>query len=484
MSTEPEGRLFINNKFQACTSGLTTSVINPFNHAIVTSSVHCAGKDDVDLAVEAAAAAYKSWRKTAPTRRAELLHRLADLVDQNVKELGSLETCAMGAPSFIAEHGARSLAQSLRYYAGWTDKLGGSAYPDHSGDGTYQVVNYEPLGVCAGIAAWNATFVFIGWKVAPAIAAGNTYVFKISEKSPLGALALGRLVVEAGFPPGVINFINGMGEAGGALASHMKVAKVSFTGSTATGRGVQIAAASSNLKKCTLELGGKSAALVFDDANIDNALSCLSQGFLINTTQVCAATTRLLVQDTIADDFISKLKTRFEQASASFGDPTLPDTLGGPVADKAQFERIMGFIDSAKHEGVRLVTGGKRLGKQGYFVQPTLFVDPPVSSAIYREEIFGPVLCVLRFKTEEEAITMANDSNYGLGASVYTGSIARGLRISQEIEAGMVGINQPLVPENRVPMGGTKQSGYGRENGKEGIMAYLDTKTVSISMKA
>lgn len=453
-----------------------------FHVRFADSSYLRSNKDDVDVAVDAAVAAYKTWRKTTPVERARLMNRLADLIIENVEELGRLETLAMGAPKFIAEHGARELAQSLQYYAGWADKIGGEVFPD-SGDGAYRMVTYEPLGVCAGIAAWNATFLFIGWKVAPAIAAGNTYVFKVSEKSPLGALALGKLVVQAGFPPGVINFINGTGEAGGALASHMKVAKISFTGSTATGKKVQIAAASSNLKKCTLELGGKSAAVVFEDADIDNALGCLSQGFLINTTQVCAATTRLLVQDTIADDFIAKLKVRFEDALASFGDPSLPDTFAGPVADEAQFTRIMSFLDAAKEDGIQSLTGGGRHGTQGYFVKPTIFVDPPLSSAIYREEIFGPVLCVVRFKTEEEAIALANDSIYGLGASVFTGSTARSLRVASEIEAGSVGINQPVVPDSRVPMGGMKQSGYGRENGKEGIMAYVEAKSISINMR-
>lgn len=410
------------------------------------------------------------------------MNRLADLVLVHEEVLGRLETLAMGAPKFIAEHGVRELATSLRYYAGWTDKISGGAFPD-SGDGSYRLVTYEPLGVCAGIATWNATFLFIGWKVAPAIAAGNTYVFKVSEKSPLGALALGRLVVEAGFPPGVINSINGTGEAGNSLASHMNVAKICFTGSTATGRSVQIAAAQSNLKRCTLELGRKSPALLFDDADIENALGCLSKGFLINTTQVCAATTRLLVQDTIADAFVARLKLSFEEALATYGDPSSPTTFTGPVADEAQFRRVMGIVDTAKQQGIKLITGGDQHGTQGFFVQPTIFVDPPLSSPVYREEVFGPVLCVVRFKTESEAIALANDSVYGLGASIYTSSTSRALRVAHELEVGSVAINQPLVPNSQVPMGGMKQSGYGRENGWEGFMAYLDCKTISINTR-
>lgn len=405
--------------------------------------------------------------------------RLAELVEAHAKELGSLETAAMGAPVFIADYGVHALANFLRYYAGWADKISGHVFPD-SGDGVYRMVSYEPLGVCAGIAAWNGTFQSIGWKVAPAIAAGNTFVFKISEKSPLGALALGKLVVEAGFPPGVINLISGTGEAGAALASHMKVAKISFTGSTATGKRVQIAAANSNLKKCTLELGGKSAALVFDDADVDNALECMSSGFLINNGQVCAATTRLFVQDSIADNFIAKLKQKFEDALQKLGDPANPQTFVGPLADEGQFQRVLSFVEQARSEGIQVLAGGQRHGTQGYHVQPTIVVDPPRSSSVYREEIFGPVLCVLRFKTDQEAIANANELAYGLGASVYTENMARGLRISKEIAAGNVGVNRPVVPDITVPFGGIKDSGYGRESGKEGIMAYLDSKTVSI----
>jgi aldehyde dehydrogenase (NAD+) len=408
--------------------------------------------------------------------------KLASLLDANAAKIGRLETLAMGAPSWIAEHGVRALAQWLRYYAGWTDKLAGEVFPE-SGDGMYRMVTYEPLGVCAGIAAWNATFLFIAWKIAPAIAAGNTFVFKASEKSPLGVLEFAKLVKEAGFPPGVINLINGTGEAGTALAAHMKVAKISFTGSTATGRRVQIAAAQSNLKRCTLELGGKSAALVFDDADMNDALDALSKGFLINTTQVCAATTRLLVQESAAETFISQLKGRFEALTGAAGDPKAPETFMGPVADKDQFDRIRYFVNQAKADGLHILVGEEKSNGKGYFIQPTIIVDPPTSSNVYREEIFGPVLCIRTFTNEEEAVSMANDSDYGLGASVFTSNIDRALRVSGEIVAGSVGINCPIMPDVRIPFGGFKGSGYGRESGRAGLMAYVDSKTVSIKLK-
>ncbi|KAI5867538.1 aldehyde dehydrogenase [Durotheca rogersii] len=473
-----ETKLFIGNKFVPARSGETVTIKNPYDHSVV-STVHSAGASDVDDAVSAASAAFKTWRRTSPAERSRLMNRLADLVDEKATALARLETLAMGAPAVIAKHGAHTLAQYLRYYAGWTDKLAGELFPD-ADEGVYRLVSYEPLGVCAGIAAWNATFLFVAWKIAPAIAAGNTFIFKASEKSPLGVLALGKLVVEAGFPPGVINFVNGTGEAGQRLASHLGIAKISFTGSTETGRLVQIAAASSNLKRCTLELGGKSAAIVFDDAYIDDALGHLSDGFLFNTTQVCAATTRLLVQDTIADSFVTKLKDRFEAVLARAGDPDAPGTFLGPVADEAQFNRIMGFLEQAAKQGIQLLTGGGRHGEQGYFVQPTILIDPPLDSVAYREEIFGPVLCVRRFHTEEEAVDLANDTTYGLAAAVYTADISRALRVSGELRAGSVGINQGVVPDIRVPFGGLKGSGYGRESGRAGLLSYLDSKTVSI----
>ncbi|KAI1078993.1 aldehyde dehydrogenase family-domain-containing protein [Whalleya microplaca] len=481
MTSSCEERLFINNEFRTSKSVETITVQNPFDHSVVASGVQCAGAEDIDDAVAAASAAFKTWRKTKPAERSRLMTRLAALIDEHAAELGKPETAAMGAPAFVAEHGAHNLAEGLRYYAGWTDKLAGETFPE-AGDGVYRLVTYEPLGVCAGIAAWNGTFTSVAWKVVPAIAAGNTFIFKASEKAPLGVLVLAKLVVEAGFPPGVINFVNGTGEAGQRLAAHPGIAKISFTGSTATGRKVQVAAANSNLKRCTLELGGKSAALVFADADVENALGNLSQGFLINSTQVCAATTRLLVQKSIAEKLIGLLKGRFEAVATKMGDPKVPGTFMGPVADEEQFRRIMGFLEQAQKEGIQVLTGGHAHGEQGYFVQPTILVDPPLDSSVYRDEIFGPVLCIRTFETEEEAIALANDTIYGLGASVFTSDIGRALRVSAELSAGSVGINRGVVPDNRVPFGGVKGSGYGRENGRAGIMAYVDSKTVSINV--
>lgn len=461
--------------------------------------MHCAGPEDVDDAVAAAARASKPWRNTRPAERARLLHKLADLAEAHVDEIAALETKAMGAPLWIAKHSVMAMAGWFRYYAGWADKLSGETILD-AAEGVCKMVAYEPLGVCAGIAAWNGTLLFVGWKIGPAVAAGNTYVHKVntgtstawdfancyiqcSEKSPLSVLALGKLIVEAGFPPGVINLLSGEGDAGQALAAHMDVAKISFTGSSAVGRKVQVAATNSNLKRCTLELGGKSAALVFDDADMENALAAMSMGFLVNSTQVCAATTRLLVQESAAASFVAELKTRFEQVV--LGDPDAPDTFMGPLVDKLQFDRVNGFIESGRTQpGVEVVTGGSRFSgtAAGFFVTPTILLNPPLASSVWREEIFGPVLCVRTFTTEDEAIALANDSNYGLAASVFTSDMSRALRVAAALEAGSVNVNQGNMPDTQVPFGGWKESGTGREGGKPGIMAYVESKSITIKM--
>jgi aldehyde dehydrogenase (NAD+) len=442
--------------------------------------VQIAGQRDVDEAVDAAIAAYKLWRKASAPDRARCMHKLADLIDENLEWLAELETAAMGSPISITKGLASSMSTWWHYYAGWTDKIGGESLIDL--DGTHRIVRYEPLGVCAGIASWNATLLYLCWKIAPAVAAGNTFIFKSSEKSPLGALRFAELVRQAGFPPGVINIVNGFGATGGFLASHPNIRKISFTGSTSTGRKIQVAAANSNLKRVTLELGGKSAAIVFDDANLESALTHMSQGFLLNCGQVCAAMSRLLVQESIAEHFVNELKVRFQGFINALGDPTDPKTFLGPIADNLQRERVLSFIEIARQDNLHILTGGKAQGDRGQFIQPTIILDPPSTSPLYRDEIFGPVLVIKTFKSELEAIEMANDSLYGLGAAIFTQDVPRALRLSLELECGFVGINMAVAPSAWTPFGGAKESGYGREGGKLGLMAYMDVKTITIAM--
>ncbi|KAH8707125.1 aldehyde dehydrogenase [Phaeosphaeriaceae sp. PMI808] len=480
MSVKVENRLFINNEFRNAASGETFTIQSSYNGSIVADNVQIAGQQDVDDAVNAALAAYKPWRKTPAPERARYMYKLADLIDENLEWLAELETAAMGAPISITKGIASAMSNWWRYYAGWADKIEGESLVDL--DGTQRIVRYEPLGVCAGIASWNATLFYLCWKIAPAVAAGNTFIFKSSEKSPLGALRFAELVRRAGFPPGVINFVTGFGATGGLLASHPNIRKISFTGSTLTGRKIQIAAANSNLKRVTLELGGKSAAIVFDDANMEATLTHMSQGFLLNSGQVCAATSRLLVHESIADQFVKQLAVRFKALTGALGDPTDPKTFLGPIADRAQRERVMSFIETAKKDNLNIVTGGKVEGDLGQFILPTIIFNPPSTSSVYREEIFGPVLVVKTFKSEEEAVSMANDTLYGLGAAIFTQDVPRALRLSSDLECGFVGINMAIAPSARTPFGGSKESGYGREGGKLGLMAYMDAKTISIAL--
>ncbi|KIW08529.1 hypothetical protein, variant [Verruconis gallopava] len=409
--------------------------------------------------------------------------KLADLIETKADEIAKIEAASIGQPAGSSRMITSMCASVYRYYAGWADKIAGESYKEE--DGSYKIVQYEPYGVCAGIAAWNATILYVAWKIAPALAAGNTFVFKSSEKAPFSPLLVAPLYKEAGFPPGVVNFISGNGLTGALLSAHMDIDKISFTGSGVTGRKVQDAAAKSNLKKVTLELGGKSPALIFDDANLENAVTQNSQLFLWNTGQVCAATSRVFVQKSIAPKFIEALKNAFKNAEGAFGsDPAQATTMLGPLADKLQYDRVMSFIESGKAEsGAELLVGGNKIeGHKGLYVQPTIFLNAKDDAKIYREEIFGPVLNLRTFETEEEAVKLANDTAYGLSSALYTESISRALRVASKIKAGTVGINGVAFPANTTPFGGFKQSGYGRELGKAGLFAYLQEKTISINM--
>ncbi|OAL44487.1 aldehyde dehydrogenase [Pyrenochaeta sp. DS3sAY3a] len=478
-----ETRLFIDNKFVPAKSNKLHSLFNPVDDSLVTDKVHLAGPEDVETAVLAAEHAFRKgeWSSFTGAQRALCLNKFAALAEANAPRLAQIESIATGRPvAGIQFFDIPNMVQTFRYYAGWADKIAGQAF--HADDGLYKIVQYEPLGVCAGVAAWNATFLYVGWKIAPAVAAGNTFIFKSSEKSPLGALALGPLFVEAGFPPGVVQFLSGAGDAGAALASHHRIAKISFTGSGAVGRKIQDAATKSNLKRVTLELGGKSPAIVFPDAPMDVALPSVGNGFLANSGQICAAASRAFVHESIAATFVAGLKKIFETATTNLGASPLELTTDhGPVVDRQQFDKIMSFIDAGKSTA-ELVTGGSRKGEKGCFIEPTIFLNPSDDSPVLNEEIFGPVLCIKTFKTEEEVIELANNTVYGLASCVYTTDITRALRVAGKIQAGGVSINTPHLPCTNTPFGGTKESGYGKELGMQGLMNYLEAKTIHINM--
>ncbi|KAL5603473.1 hypothetical protein FOVSG1_006223 [Fusarium oxysporum f. sp. vasinfectum] len=463
-------------------SGETISVYNPADGSLVTDQVQVASSEDVDKAVAAATAAFKTWKKVPSSERSTIMLRYADLVEKNAAKLAELETIAMGMPSMIASQVVAMHSNTFRYYAGLTDKIHGETYTE-DGDGMMKMTVYEPIGVCAGISAWNNTPLSTGWKIAPAVAAGNTFIHKTSEKSPLSTLLLGTLIKEAGFPPGVINLLSGAGNTGSLLASHMKIDKICFTGSMGAGRKVQIAATQSNLKHVTLELGGKSASIVFEDANLENAILHNSQSFLINNAQACSAASRLFVHENIAPKFIENLKQSFIQLSKAIGDPASEKTFLGPMVDKAQLNRVTEYIEGAKAEGIEVLAGGDRLPSSGQFMAPTLFLNPSLESRIYKEEIFGPVLVVRTFKTEEEVVELANDTPYGLSGIIFTSDISRALRVASDLNIGTLSINSAHMPIKQTPWGGWKQSGIGREGGLEGLKEYVQSKSIHVNLK-
>ncbi|KAH6691199.1 aldehyde dehydrogenase [Leptodontidium sp. MPI-SDFR-AT-0119] len=476
-------KLFINNEYVESKSNERISLSNPTNDIAITKDVRVASQEDVDIAVAAANTAFTQgpWSSFSGSQRAACLHKVAALIEQNADRLAHLESLPTGRPiSGIIHFDLKHMVEVFRYYAGWADKIEGRSYVEDNG--FYKIVRYEPIGVCSGIASWNATFMYVGWKVAPALAAGNAFIFKASEKSPLGSLALGPLFAEAGFPPGVVQFITGGRETGSAMASHKLISKLSFTGSASVGKKIQEAAARSNLKKVTLELGGKSPAIVFADAPMEVAVGGVGGGFLANSGQICVAASRLLVEEKIAKEFCASIVQIFEAASKGMGADTMdPNTQHGPVVDREQFERIMGYIEQGK-QSATLLTGGGRIGTKGSFIQPTLFLEPKMDSPIWTEEIFGPVLTVKTFRTEEEAISLANDTEYGLASCIYTSDITRALRVSSKLQAGGVAINSPFLPELNTPFGGIKQSGYGHELGKDSLLSYMNAKSIHINM--
>lgn len=384
----------------------------------------------------------------------------------------------------------RKEKKMFRYYAGWIDKFIGESYPQENG--FLKVTRHEPLGVTAGIIPWNGPVVLAAFKAAPALATGNCFILKPSEKTPFAALALGPLIKEAGFPPGVFQVLSGDGSTGALLASHMAIRKISFTGSVPTGKKIQEMAARSNLKRVTLELGGKSPAVIFDDCDLPNAVHWAVRALVMNTGQVCYAATRVYVQEGIYDEFVKLYKAGLENHAKTIGDPDNESTGIGPLVDEAQFKRVTGFIERGAAGQGCVLTGGKSGGSatghhhtndaRGFFVEPTVFTDVKDDAEINTQEIFGPVSVLAPFRTEEEVIRKANATEYGLMAGVFTQDINRALRVASEFESGMVGINCISLSFPDAPFGGSKQSGVGRECGRAALEAYTETKTVMINL--
>lgn len=474
-------KLLINNRWVDSESGKTFTTINPATGEEICQVAE-AEAADVDKAVVAARAAFNrgSWRRMTAAERGRLLYRLADLIEKNAEELARLEALDNGKPFTVALAADLPLTVACyRYYAGWADKIQGKTIPI-AGD-YFCYTRHEPVGVVGQIIPWNFPLLMQAWKLAPALSTGNTVVLKPAEQTPLTALRVGELLLEAGFPEGVVNILPGYGPtAGAAIARHADVDKVAFTGSTEVGHLVMEAAAQSNLKRVTLELGGKSPNVVFADADMDQAVEGAHFALFFNQGQCCCAGSRLYVEEKCYDEFVEKSVARAKRRTV--GDPFDPATEQGPQVDHAQFDKVMSYIDAGKQEGASLLCGGKRVGNRGYFIEPTVFAGVKDEMKIGQEEIFGPVMSILKFRDLDEVIERANNTMYGLAAAVWTRDISKALAIANGVRAGTVWVNCYDVFDAAAPFGGFKQSGTGRELGEYGLQQYTEVKTITVKL--
>ncbi|HEY4682429.1 MAG TPA: aldehyde dehydrogenase family protein [Candidatus Acidoferrales bacterium] len=474
-------KLLIDNEWVDSVSGRTFETIDPTTGGVICRVAE-ADAPDVDKAVKAARAAFTAgpWPKLSAAERGKLLYKLADLIEANAEELARLETLDNGKPLNDSKNADLPLTVACyRYYAGWADKIQGKTIPIAGPYFCY--TRHEPVGVVGQIIPWNFPLLMQAWKIAPALAAGNTVVLKPAEQTPLTALRVGELILEAGFPPGVVNILPGFGPtAGAAIARHMDIDKVAFTGSTEVGHLIMEGAAQTNLKRVTLELGGKSPGIVFADADMDLAIESAHFGLFFNQGQCCCAGSRLFVEEECYDEFVEKSVKRARERSV--GDPFDSKTEQGPQVDKIQFDKVMNYIDSGKQEGARLMCGGNRVGDRGFFIEPTVFTDVQDNMKIAQEEIFGPVMSVMKFSGMDEVIQRANTTVYGLAAAVWTKDVSKAYAIANSVRAGTVWVNCYDVFDAAAPFGGFKQSGMGRELGEYGLQQYTEVKTVTVKL--
>jgi aldehyde dehydrogenase (NAD+) len=474
-------KILINNRWVSSRSGKTFPTINPATGEEICQVAE-ADAADVDEAVKAARNAFETgpWPKMSAADRGRLLYKLADLIEEHADELAMLESLDNGKPFHVARSADLGLTVAVyRYYAGWADKVQGKTVPVAGNYFTY--IRHEPVGVVGQIIPWNFPLLMQAWKLAPALAMGNTVVMKPAEQTPLTALRVGELLLEAGFPEGVVNLLPGYGPtAGAAIANHMDVDKVAFTGSTEVGHLIMEAAAKSNLKRVTLELGGKSPNIVFADADMEEAVEGSHFGLFFNQGQCCCAGSRLFVESKCYDEFVERSIARAKRRTV--GDPMDPGTEQGPQVDDVQFEKVMGYIESGKRDGAKLAHGGKRVGSRGYFIEPTVFVDVKDDMQIAREEIFGPVMSIIKFDDFNDVVRRANKTAYGLAAAVWTRDIGKAHAIANSVRAGTVWVNCYDVFDPGAPFGGFKQSGIGRELGEYGLQQYTELKTVTVKL--
>lgn len=480
--TQPSG-LFINNEFVASKAGKTLESINP-STGEVNGAVYAAEEEDVDIAVAEARKAFKSWKKSTGVDRGKLLYKVVELLlDEKEKELiTSIEAWDSGkTKEQNAQYDIDEVIEVFRYYAGWADKIQGRVIYNDPKKLAYTV--HEPYGVCGQIIPWNYPLLMAAWKWAPALAAGNVIVMKSSEITPLSVLYFANLFKKAGFPPGVVNILSGYGAtAGKALASHKDVNKIAFTGSTATGKLIQ-KLASENMKAVTLECGGKSPLIIRADADMEQAVKWAAMAIMSNQGQICTATSRIYVHESVYEEFLTAYAAHIK-SNYSQGDMFNDTAVVGPQVSQAQYEKVLSYIDIGKKEGARLVLGGeanKDAGK-GYFIKPTVFADVKPDFKIIKEEIFGPVVAVGKFSTDEEVIELANDSEYGLGAAIFTKDITVAHKMAQDLESGQIWINSSNDSDVHIPFGGVKMSGVGRELGEYGLTTYTEAKAVHVNL--
>jgi aldehyde dehydrogenase (NAD+) len=471
--------LFIGGKFVDGSSDKTFAAINPATGKTICQVAE-ADTADVNRAVQAARKALESgpWKKMDAAERGRRLYKLADLTDQHAEELAALESLNSGKTIRDARGDLQGVANTLRYYAGWADKIEGRTVPVRGTFLSYTL--RQPVGVVGQIIPWNFPLLMLAWKWGPALACGNTVVMKLAEQTPITGMRMAELALEAGFPDGVINVLNGYGETtGAALVAHPGVDKIAFTGHYETAKIIQKSAADT-LKRCTFELGGKSPNVIFADCDLDQAVAGAFHAIYFHGGQCCTAGSRLFVEEKVRTDFVKRLADKARHRKV--GDPLDEGTEQGPQVSQEQMDKILGYVELGQKQGAKLLTGGKRVGDDGFFVEPTIFDNVKDDMAIAKDEIFGPVVSVLPFQKVEEVVERANNTHYGLAAAVWTKDIDKAHLFAREVKAGTVWVNCYHVVDTTTPFGGFKMSGQGRENGEAALEHYTEVKTVTIKL--